>query len=109
MNKFEYDFKKCGVCDSEMVSHNHGFILKCCNGCCNYYVDMQGGTAVVELFGKQDEDHLFAVGLHEKNLHNNRELIEKLKYDEQKLLESLRYWRENDRYLMKIMSRGDSN
>lgn len=102
--EFNYNFNNCFICDSKMLEFDSGLILKCKNGCCNYDIDPQGENIFVELFDGEgeSEDLAFCIGLYERTWHR-QEQIEQLKLEEQRLLEAIKYWKTNERYLIKIL------
>lgn len=108
MDKFKHDFKDCFICGKEMTRFYHGLELRCDNGCCTFEIDPQGESVFIELFGGEDDNTCFSVRLYERTWHNE-DITKRLKENERELMEAVKYWQEDDRYLMRIMSRGDSN
>ena len=101
--KFDYNFRKCHICDKKIDSGSN-INVKCPNGCCEYNVDPQGEIVDIMLFN--NEDLFFIAPLYEKSnfdaIHDpeyEKELHEELK----KYLKAIAYYRENNRYLVELM------
>lgn len=97
MEEFNYDFSNCFICGSDMTKSMNPLWTLCKNGCCEYEIYQLGEYVRVQLFN--ESACYFYVGLHEKT---------KLgKQDEGRLLKEIKYWKEDERYLAKIMQGGE--
>lgn len=112
MKKFDYNFRICPICDRDMYVESLGSTkLSCKNGCCIYDVDPQGETVFVTLFDDEENDDLnFYLELYKEALLRWEPLSEddyktQKKFDEdmKRFLKTIEYWREDDRYLIKIL------
>lgn len=104
MSNYKYDFSKCFICDGEMIATTEIFVTyKCKNSCCEYDIEIMVGTVLVELFGGREQEDFFNIRYYEEHSTYPPSCIEQFKEDEKELIEKVKYWRENDRYLMKII------
>lgn len=83
---------KCPICEKELITDEHKFKIKCqnkCYGAILYYPDVDKFF----IFEKE-----FDVGWTEE--FSDKDIINKQK---KAIRDQIYYWKENDRYLMKIM------
>jgi hypothetical protein len=95
---FDYDYHKCPVCEGA-ITYRPGNQGKCEIGCIEYDVDPQGENVSAQLFdGAYDEDsYLLNLEPNGWNRENND-----MKVNMRKFQESVRFWRENNRYLKRL-------
>lgn len=84
----------CPICDSKMVEESSSNVY-CKNTC--YAIVGTWGAVDIKVFG---ETFLFIVRELEDELEDEKDLLES-----RKISELVRYWKENERYLIKIMGK----
>lgn len=91
----DLNFDKCMICGSEMLIHGDFDCGKCRNGCTYWETDMHTGYSnVIVRFEKKTFYNIDFYNLNQPFLSEIAEFID-----------SINYWRENERYLIKIMER----
>lgn len=86
---YDYDIKKCPICHNDMINHEFTYVPTECRNGCFYRFYHPSGTIIIKIF---DEEfvHVSGYSLHKEKLHNE-------------ILDKIEYWKENDRYLLKIL------
>lgn len=83
-----FDSKKCPICNGNILAiSNLAGVYECENKCCYIKLDL---TIVIRIF---DKVFFFPFGLKDEVLKGKIKLIH----------EEIAYWKENDRYLIKIL------
>ncbi|MNJ90065.1 hypothetical protein D3C87_76570 [compost metagenome] len=112
MREFDYNFHVCPICNNKMREEHLGSTdLWCKNGCCKYDVDPQGETVSVSLFNDEENNDLnFLLELYkEARLQweplddDDYKMQKELDREMEKFLNAISYWKENDRYLVRIL------
>lgn len=94
--EFDYDFTKCPICESKMVRYNDEE-LRCRNGCCKYDIDVNEAGTLVLAFVFNEGSYLLDKYKQDYDCDNY------IGIETEGFLRKIDYWRENDRYLVKIM------
>ncbi|MNJ90052.1 hypothetical protein D3C87_76440 [compost metagenome] len=102
--EFDYDFSKCPICGSKMVDQEKHVTI-CKNGCCEYDFDTDSEKTLVYIVMFSEENYL--INRYKSNSQDNLNSAT-VTIDTRSFLRQIDYWRENNRYLMKIMGRYDS-
>ncbi|MNJ90060.1 hypothetical protein D3C87_76520 [compost metagenome] len=96
--KFTFDGfepKKCPICEGEMLGEDQIDYLECSNDCILYEFDPLTGNATV--ISNLDKKIFYNVDFFNEKKQPSVGTVE--------LIKSIEYWRKNDRYLMKIMTK----
>lgn len=93
----EFDVYRCCICNRGMniISRTS---RKCKNGCSKYYEAYNGGYRAVTLFN--ENEYYISMIEHEILSPAINKTIQK---HEKLLLKEIEYWKENDRYLIKVL------
>ncbi|MNJ90054.1 hypothetical protein D3C87_76460 [compost metagenome] len=121
--EFDYNYTKCQICESKMIELKKDKTI-CKNGCCmyNFQTDIERKSIFVTIFDEQGfikkgyTGSSYLLDKYENSYVGGSLLPEELKelriMMETNLLDFLKevnYWKENDRYLMRIMGVSNEN
>lgn len=95
--EFDYDFTKCAICDGEMYEYGKE-MTRCKNKCCIYDFNTDEGKTIVLVSIFNDSEIWYFVDRYKDN-----DLSDIYVIDNESFLKRVNYWRENERYLIKIM------
>lgn len=104
MESFKYDPDNCPVCSSELnrknFSYSNDFDIECKkNGCYEYYKRTFGDLVNHVFFVFEKRFDFLAVPESEPR--------EREQFTQSGVLEEITYWKENDRYVMRILEEVD--
>lgn len=95
--EFDYDFSKCAICDG--VMYEYGLeMTRCKNKCCIYDFDTDERKTIVFVYIFNDSEICYFVDRYKDNDSNSGFLV-----DNESFLKIVKYWRENERYLMRML------
>ena len=101
IEKVDRDFCKCHICETVFHGVEGDTLLSCPNGCVRYNIDPQGENVKITLFN--DEEYF--VRLYDDTRYRNKGFRERIEEYERNYIDVLNYWREDDKYLIRLIAK----